>query len=201
MKRTIVLAVAVSLCVAAAAYGVPQRTLDNLQAAYNGESSAHARYVAFATQADKEGYARAAALFRAAAKAEEIHAANHAAAIRALGATPQARIAHSEAKTTCENLRTAIEGEVYERDVMYPRFLEVARAENVAGAVKSFNYALHAEAGHAQLYTDAEKNIEQMKAAGGKYFVCSLCGYTVEKLDFKRCPNCLNPKERFIATS
>ena len=38
-------------------------TLENMQAAFNGESNAHARYVAFAAQADKEGYAEVASLF------------------------------------------------------------------------------------------------------------------------------------------
>ena len=44
-------------------------TLDNLQAAFNGESNAHARYLAFADKADQEGYGEVGSLFRAAAKA------------------------------------------------------------------------------------------------------------------------------------
>ena len=53
-------------------------TLDNLQAAYNGESNAHARYLAFAEKADQEQFGEVASLFRAAAKAEETHANNTA---------------------------------------------------------------------------------------------------------------------------
>ena len=49
-------------------------TLDNLQEAFNGESNANARYLAFAQKADEDGYGEVASLFRAAAKAEEIHA-------------------------------------------------------------------------------------------------------------------------------
>ena len=41
-------------CLAAGAHATT--TLENMQAAFNGESNAHARYVAFAAQADKEGY-------------------------------------------------------------------------------------------------------------------------------------------------
>ena len=67
-------------------------TLDHLQEAYNGESNASARYVAFAKRADADGYASVASLFRAAARAEEIHAANHAAVIQKLGATPNATV-------------------------------------------------------------------------------------------------------------
>ncbi len=43
-------------------------------AAFNGESNANARYVAFAVKADEEGYKGVGSLFRAAARAEEIHA-------------------------------------------------------------------------------------------------------------------------------
>ena len=45
--------------------------------AFAGESQANRKYTAFAAQADKEGLAQAARLFRAAAEAEVVHAANH----------------------------------------------------------------------------------------------------------------------------
>ena len=61
------------------------RTLENLQTAFNGESNANARYLAFATKADQEGYGGVASLFRAAARAEEIHAANHLVEIKKPG--------------------------------------------------------------------------------------------------------------------
>ena len=43
-------------------------TLENMQAAFNGESNAHAKYLAFAARADSEGYGEVASLFRAAAR-------------------------------------------------------------------------------------------------------------------------------------
>lgn len=90
-------------------------TLENMQAAFNGESNAHARYLAFAAQADKEEYGEVASLFRAAARAEEIHASNHAEVIKGMGATPIARIDAPDVKSTRENLEAAIKGESYER--------------------------------------------------------------------------------------
>ena len=63
------------------------RTLENLQAAFDGESNARNKYLAFAKKAGEEGYGEVASLFRAAAKAEEIHANNHAVVIRKLGGT------------------------------------------------------------------------------------------------------------------
>ena len=59
-------------------------TIANLLAAFDGESNANAKYVAFATKADADGWHGAASLFRAAAQAEQIHAANHARVIRQL---------------------------------------------------------------------------------------------------------------------
>ncbi|MHB8303849.1 MAG: rubrerythrin family protein [Acidobacteriaceae bacterium] len=97
-----------------------------MQAAFNGESNAHVRYLAFAKQADGEGYGEAASLFRAAARAEEVHASNHAAVIKEMGATPKATIESPEVKSTRENLEAAIKGETYERDIMYPAFLKQA---------------------------------------------------------------------------
>jgi rubrerythrin len=60
---------------------IPQ-TLLNLQAAYEGESNATIKYTAFAIKAEIDGYLRAAGLFRAAARAEQVHAAHHARIIR-----------------------------------------------------------------------------------------------------------------------
>jgi rubrerythrin len=177
------------------------KTLDNLQTAFNGESNANARYLAFAKQADKEGYKQAASLFRAAARAEEIHAQNHAVVIKKLGGTPQAKIDTPEVKTTADNLIVAIKGEVYERDVMYPDFIKQARAERERAAIETFNYALTAEADHAKLYTNAKENLGGMKTAGVKYYVCTICGYTTAKIDFEKCPACFNPKEKYVAVS
>ncbi len=174
------------------------KTPANLQAAFNGESNAHARYAAFAKKADTEGYHRAASLFRAAARAEQIHATNHAAVIRKLGLTPEANIETPIVKSTRENIQAAIAGETYERDVMYPNFIRDAEAEKNSAAVRTFQHALEAETEHARLYTEALNHLEQMKNKA-TYYVCAVCGYTCEELTFARCPVCMNPKEKFEA--
>lgn len=174
------------------------KTLDNLQTAFNGESNAHARYVAFAVQADKEGYLQLAALFRAAARAEEIHAANHAVVIKKMGATPTAKIETPDVKATSDNVVVAIKGEVYERDVMYPDFIKQAKSERNTDALETFNYAKSAETEHASLYTNAKDNLPQMKAKGVVFYVCTVCGYTTTKIDFEKCPSCFNPKDKYV---
>jgi rubrerythrin len=173
-------------------------TLENMQAAYNGESNAHARYLAFANQAESEGYGEVASLFRAAARAEQIHATNHAAVIQELGSVPQARVKKPIVKSTSENLEAAIKGETYERDTMYPDFLRQARSDRNSRAVRSLNLAKTAEAEHAKLYAAALANLDKLKGSKeNSYYVCPECGFTVRKTDFEKCPSCFTPKEAF----
>ena len=170
-------------------------TLDNLQAAYDGESNANARYVAFAKKADEEGYGQVASLFRAAARAEEIHAKTHADVITKLGGTPKKDIQKLDVKSTKENLEAALKGEKYEYDVMYPAFIKKAKADGQKDALRSFNYAKTAEGEHAKLYQSALDNLKDWKGGKKDFFVCGVCGYTVTKIDFEKCPSCFSPKD------
>lgn len=173
-------------------------TLENMQAAFNGESNAHARYAAFAEKADAEGYGAVASLFRAASRAEAIHAGNHAEVIKKLGGKPTATIEKPEVKTTAENLAAAIAGETYERDTMYPVFLKRARADGEKKAMRSLNFAKKAEAEHAALYQSALDDLEGWKIASRTFYVCPTCGKTVTTLDFAKCGVCYTKKEEFI---
>ena len=179
----------------------PTKTLNNLQTAFNGESNAHAKYLAFAKKAEAEGYGPVASLFRAAARAEEVHAANHAEVIKKMGGTPTAKIETPDVKSTKENLEAAIKGESYERDVMYPDFLSQARAEKNKDAIQTFNYAKTAEAEHAKLYSEALSKLPSLKGAAVTYYVCTVCGYTTAKLDFAKCPSCFSSKEKYEKVS
>lgn len=172
-------------------------TLENLQAAFNGESNARVKYLAFAQKADADGYCQVASLFRAAAAAEEIHAANHARIITRMGAQPQAVIAPVEPGSTPENLKAAIKGETYERDVMYPQFIELAKQEHNKAAVTSFEDALLAEAEHARMYQGALDDLANWKSGKRDFWICQVCGYTLEKAPTDRCPACGAAKEKF----
>ena len=172
----------------------------DLQAAFNGESNARAQYLAFAQKADQEGYAGVASLFRAAARAEEIHAGNHATVIRKYGAEPSAKIATPAVRSTRENLGVAIKGETYERDQMYPRFIQQAKLDANTDAEETFRFALAAEAEHARLYAEALNDMEGMKTAR-TFYVCPVCGFTTPNGDFEECSTCANPKDYFEPVS
>jgi rubrerythrin len=57
-------------------------TPENLSNAFAGESQANRKYLAFAKQAESEGFPSVAKLFRAAAAAETVHAHAH---LKAMG--------------------------------------------------------------------------------------------------------------------
>lgn len=172
-------------------------TLDNLMKAYDGESNAHSRYVAFAEKADQEGYGQVASLFRAAARAEQIHVNNHAAVIQKMGGTAKVRLQKPDIKSTKENLEAALKGESYERDTMYPDFIKLAKAKGDKDAFRTFNFALQAETEHAKLYKEALDNLDKWKDGKKDFFVCPVCGYTVAKITFEKCPVCNTPKEKY----
>ena len=172
-------------------------TLDNLMKAYDGESNAHSRYVAFAEKADQDGYGQVASLFRATARAEQIHVNNHAAVIQKMGGAAKVRLQKIEIKSTKENLEAALQGESYERDTMYPDFIKLAKAVGDKDAFRTFNFALQAETEHAKLYKEALDNLDQWKVGKKDFFLCPVCGYTVAKIAFEKCPVCSTPKAKY----
>src|SRR5512140_444341 len=152
MLRTAV-AILALISVAGTARAGP--TSVDLQAAYDDASNARERYLAFARRADDDGYAQIARLFRAAARAEEIHAANHAAVIRKMGAQPKPVV-----KTTRENLEATIAAESYQRDSTYPAYIAQAKEDDNAEAQRTFTLAHNAEIEHVKLFSEALANME-----------------------------------------
>lgn len=159
------------------------KTEKNLLEAFAGESQANRKYLAFAKQAEEEGYVQIAKLFRAAAEAETVHAHAH---LRALGGI------HS----TAENLKSAISGETHEFSSMYPDMIAAAQEEGHKAAERSFAYANEVEKIHAGLYEKALRNMD--KAADVDYYVCSVCGYTCEKEPPDTCPVCNSKSQAFF---
>jgi len=160
-------------------------TKANLEAAFAGESQAHMKYAIFADKAKAEGFQNVSRLFEAIAYAERVHATNH---YRAL----------SGIKKSADNLQTAIDGETYEVDEMYPAFLAVAELQEEKQAKLSMHYAEEAEKIHTTMYTDAKAAVMAGKDIDvGQIHICDVCGYTGfgDAPDF--CPICKAKKEKF----
>lgn len=160
-------------------------SMDNLQAAFAGESQASRKYTYFAEKADKEGQPQVARLFRAAAEAETVHARNHLNVLKGI-------------KTVKENLSAAIGGEHEEFTEMYPGFIDTAKKEGNAEAEKTFVWANAVEKIHHGLYSEALKAVEAGKTLpDGSYYVCPVCGNTVLGKAPDRCPICGAPGSKF----
>jgi len=157
-------------------------TDDNLKEAFAGESQANRKYLAFAKKAVEEGYAQVARLFRAAADAETVHAHAHLRVLKGV-------------VDTATNLEEAIGGETHEFTDMYPGFIEEADKEGNDAAAMSFKNANAVEEIHAGLYQKALDNLGNNEET--VYYVCQVCGNTVEGEAPEKCPICGAPKKMF----
>jgi len=158
---------------------------EKLMAAFAGESQANRRYLAYAKKADAEGYGQVAKLFRAAAAAETVHAHNHLRIDGGIG-------------TTAENIKEAVEGETFEFTEMYPEYIEIAKREGNKQAEWSFNIANQVEEIHAGYFEAALKAVKAGEALPEvDYYVCGVCGNTVEDEAPEKCPICNAAKSQF----
>jgi len=203
MKKNIVLLLSIVALVAFTGCSQPKpvKTIENLKAGIKGETTASAKYLAFAEKARLEGYEPIAKLFEAASKAESIHAANHSKVLESLGEKMEAFTPEFEVKTTAENLQASIDGEGYEATTMYPDFLEAATAEKVDKAVKSFTWAMDTEKKHKEFYTKALDALSSMAIASLPvgYVVCPVCGNTYDAAVVDpSCAFCGTAKEKFL---
>ncbi|MEA3333796.1 MAG: rubrerythrin family protein [Pseudomonadota bacterium] len=161
------------------------KTLENLQAAFAGESQANRKYLAYATKADADGFSQIAKLFRAAAAAETVHALGHFKAMDGVS-------------DTGANLRDAVAGESHEFKNMYPEFIATAKEEGNKKALRMFEWANTVEEIHFGLYEEALATYEK----GGDLpaddiLVCSVCGNTVSGDCPDKCSVCGVPGSKF----
>lgn len=152
------------------------KSSSDLKEAFAGESQANRKYLAFAKQADKDGFPQVARLFRAAAEAETIHAHNHLRALKGINGTR-------------ENLAEAIAGETHEFKNMYPQMIADAELEGATEARRSFTYANAVEKVHAELYQKALDTLGT-SVEDFDYYVCPVCGHTVERGAPDKCMVC-----------
>jgi rubrerythrin len=160
-------------------------TEQDIMEAFAGESQANRKYAIFAEKAQEDGFSNVAKLFRAASKAEEIHARR---LLRVAGLI----------QSTAENLKGGIEGETHEFMSMYPEFVERAQAEGRKDAEITFTHAMKAEEVHAGLYKEALAAVtggSDLKADEVK--ICPVCGNLFITTPPEKCPICGVPAGSF----
>lgn len=179
---------------------VQTATVNNLITAYTGETTASAKYAAYAKKAQEEGFTQIALLFKATSASEKIHANNHRSVLEDMGQTVPDVKPQYTVRTTKENLADAITGESYEITTMYPEFLTAANAADNQLALTSLNYAYRTEQRHKPLYEKALAALQnnEMKSLSAEYYVCPTCGNTYDSVPPKRCRISMTNSERFV---
>ena len=116
-------------------------TIQNLEAAFAGESMAHIKYRYFAKLAREAGAEEIAKAFEATADQEIMHAFGHLDLLYPKGQlTPQ------------KSLEIAIEGETYEYTEMYPKFRHLAVEEGNHAAVAEYDEQIAESKEHAERF-------------------------------------------------
>ncbi len=116
-------------------------TIENLEAAFAGESMAHIKYRYFARMARAAGAIEVAEAFEATADQEVMHAFGHLDLLY-----PKAKL------TPARALEIAIEGETYEYTEMYPKFRHLAVEEGNSAAVAEYDEQIAESKEHAEQF-------------------------------------------------
>jgi len=183
------------------------KTLENLAKAFVGESQARNRYTFYAKVAKKEGYEKIKEVFLLTADNEEEHAKWLMRMMNQLtentGETtiiPKAPVP-TVLKDTINNLKSAIEGENYETETMYPEFARIAEQEGYQDIANRLRAIAKAEWHHRQRFQKILKQLEAntfFKKEEKVYWVCRECGYIHEGQEPpESCPSCGHPKAYF----
>lgn len=114
-------------------------TIENLEAAFAGESMAHIKYRYFAKLAREAGAEEVAKAFEETADQEVMHAFGHLDLLY-----PKAEL------TPAKSLEIAIEGETYEYTEMYPKFRHLAVQEGNQAAVAEYDAQIAESKEHAE---------------------------------------------------
>ncbi|OEF99369.1 rubrerythrin [Vulcanibacillus modesticaldus] len=134
------------------------KTLENLKAAFAGESQANRRYLYFSKKADIEGFSDVSSSFQRIADGETSHAFGHFDMIIKHGGNDP--VTDLPVGTTAENLKSAIAGEEYEFSEMYPSFAKIAREEGFEEIAEWFEVMAKSEKAHANTFKKILERLE-----------------------------------------
>ncbi|MDD3159895.1 MAG: rubrerythrin family protein [Candidatus ainarchaeum sp.] len=186
-----------------------QKTFENLNKAFIGESQARNRYTMYSKQAQKEGFDKLAAIFLETAEQEKEHASQLSKMINQLSqkmgnvnvSIEVQADGNASFGTIEENLAGAIAGENHEHTSMYPEFAKIARDEGLPDVAKRLGAIAVAERHHEERYI---KLLDELKAGSlfnkkeVKTWVCRKCGYQhTGTSPPDECPSCSHVKTYF----
>jgi rubrerythrin len=177
------------------------KTEKNLLTAFAGEAQARNRYTYFSSQAKKEGYEQACAIFADTADNEKEHAKRFFKFLEGGTAEITAAFPAGVIGKTAENLEEAAGGENYEHTTMYPGFAKIADDEGFTEVADCFRAVSVAEKGHEKRYRallESIKNNKVFKRERATKWRCRNCGYIHEGAAAPaKCPCCEHPRAFF----
>ena len=160
----------------------------NLEAALAEETMAWEKYVCYAATAKQEGYEQIAAIFNETASNEKEHAEIW---LRLLGGIAD----------TATNLRSAADGEHYERSDLYETFAKTAEEEGFAELAAKFRMVGAIEQTHEERFRALLQNMETgavFQKENSVTWQCRNCGHTVNGTAApETCPVCGHPQAYF----
>jgi len=162
------------------------RTVDNLMKMFASGSESNARYMAFAEAADKEGHPNVAKIFRAVATAKMFHAVSHFRATNLVD-------------ITTENLKQALEEEIYDYKSAYPPMVQDAVNDEAIEGRYSLEYAMSIGPMIAKLISKAIGNPDADE--DGSYYICPVCGDIEFGKPPIKCPFCGVDAGQFVEVS
>ncbi len=166
------------------------KTMNNLLAAFAGESQAHTKYLYYASKAKENGFEQIAAIFEETAKNEKEHAEIWFKLING-GKMPE----------TLNNLTDAAAGENYEWTDMYAGFAQTAREEGFEQIAFLFEGVAKIEKEHEERYRKLIGNINEglvFSRDGDAIWQCRNCGHIfIGKSAPEVCPVCSHAKAYF----
>lgn len=184
------------------------QTLENLMAAYVGESQARMRYTFFASIAKKEGYQQISDIFTETAGNEKEHgeifykyiAENEYVLGDAVDVNVNANFPVALGDTK-NNLLHAASGENEEWHILYPGFAEIAKKEGFPEIAASWLAIVIAEKAHETRYLKLAANIELgrvFKRFSEVKWKCGNCGYIHTGAEAPElCPACKHAQAYF----
>jgi rubrerythrin len=178
----------------------PVKSAPNSVEAWQHVQNDQARFQAFARKADDEGYTRAAQLFRAAARSEEITARNISNSVVAFGLEKDVASFVPTVPAvggTAENLKAAFQETQLDAGTLFAGWLLSARKERKQETVKAFEQGKAAAVSLARLLHQAEADPDAWRDAGDGFAVCVACGLVLAEPPEHECPTCKGPPDRF----
>lgn len=190
MKRIATALTVLSLLAGGSVLLAGSRSIATLRKALQNEREAQALYLACAEKAEEEGLAGAASLFRASARAEEIHGNRFASLLKDRATVPTIEVAPPHVENTEHNLNAAARAERIEVESTYRTLAEEALQDGDKEASACLELARTTEIEHLNLYVALANSRDPTALKEARtYHVCQACGYTTDA-PLRGCPAC-----------